>query len=100
MILKEKAHRTNNQEESASAGISRVKTYKTAAGPLFLRSSCSPSFVEGLKADEGLRAFARRPEREQQLLLSIAQQPENRLTLAYTASGTIVGQVSLAPLDH
>jgi hypothetical protein len=55
--------------------------------------------VESLKADEGLRAFARLPEREHQLLLSIAQQPENRLTLAYTASGTIVGQVSLTPLD-
>jgi predicted N-acetyltransferase YhbS len=53
-----------------------------------------------LKADEGLRAFARLPEREQQLLLSIALQPENRLTLAYTASGTIVGQVSLSPLDQ
>jgi acetoin utilization protein AcuA len=53
-----------------------------------------------LKADEGLRAFARLPEREQQLLLSIARHPENRLTLAYTASGTIVGQVSLAPVDE
>ena len=99
-MLKERAHLTNHSEESGRARISRVKTYKTAAGPLFLRSSCSPSFVEGLKADEGLRAFARLPEREHQLLLSIAQQPENRLTLAYTASGTIVGQVSLAPLDH
>jgi acetoin utilization protein AcuA len=53
-----------------------------------------------LKADEGLRAFARLPEREHQLLLSLAQQPENRLTLAYNASGSIVGQVSLAPLDN
>jgi hypothetical protein len=53
-----------------------------------------------LKADEGLRAFAHLPEREQLLLLSIALQPENRLTLAYTASGTIVGQVSLSPLDQ
>jgi acetoin utilization protein AcuA len=56
--------------------------------------------VEHLKADEGLCAFARLPEREQQLLLSIAQHPENRLTLAYTASGTIVGQVSLALLEQ
>jgi acetoin utilization protein AcuA len=83
-----------------NTGNSRVKAYKTPAGPLFLRSSCSPAFVEGLKADEGLHAFARLPEREHHLLLSIAQQPENRLTLAYTASGNIVGQVSLAPLDH
>ena len=33
------------------------------------------------------------------MLLSIAQQPGNRLTLAYTAEGTIVGQATLAPLD-
>src|SRR5437764_13330116 len=99
-MLKERAYHANDPEESGDLRISRVKTYKSAAEPLFLRSRCSPSFVEGLKADEGLRAFARLPEREHRLLLSIAQQPENRLTLAYTASGTIVGQVSLAPLDH
>jgi GNAT superfamily N-acetyltransferase len=99
-MLKERAHHANDQEESGSTRISRVKTYKTAAGPLFLRSCCSPSFGEGLKADEGLSAFAHLPEREHQLLLSIAQQPENRVTLAYDASGNIVGQVSLAPLDH
>ena len=95
-MLKEKMHSANDPENAVCT--SRIKTYKTAAGPLFLRSCCSPSFVEQLKADEGLRAFARLPEREHQLLLSIAQQPESRLTLAYTASGTIVGQVSLAPL--
>ena len=99
-MLKERARHANDPEESGSVSIYRVKTYKTAAGPLFLRSCCSPSFVEVLKVDEGLRAFARLPEREHQLLLSLAQQPENRLTLAYTASGNIVGQVSLAPLDH
>ena len=99
-MLKEKVHHIIPLEESGSAHISRIKTYKTKAGLLFLRSCCSPSFVEGLKADEGLRAFARLPEREHELLLSIAQQPQNRLTLACTASGTIVGQVSLAPLDH
>src|SRR5215471_6850296 len=99
-MIKEKEHYTNHSEYSGSARISRVKTYKTTAGPLFLRSCCSPSFVESLKADEGLRAFARLPEREHQLLLSIAQQPENRLTLAYNASGNIVGQVSLAPGDE
>src|SRR5947209_1924072 len=99
-MLKDRAYHANDQEESASARISRIKTYKTAAGPLFLRSGCSPSFVEKLKADDGLRAFARLPDREHQLLLSIAQQPENKVTLAYDASGNIVGQVSLAPLDH
>lgn len=99
-MLKDRAYQANSPEESGGARTSRVKMFKTAAGPLLLRSNCSPSFVEGLTADEGLRAFARLPKREHQLLLSIAQQPENRLTLAYTASGTIVGQVSLAPLDQ
>src|SRR5713101_5983326 len=95
-MLKERA---SDQEQSGSTRISHVKIYKSPAGPLFLRNCCSPSFVEGLKADEGLRAFARRPEREHHLLLSIAQKPENRLTLAYTATGEIVGQATLAPLD-
>jgi acetoin utilization protein AcuA len=98
-MLKEKAYTSSEQELSESTRISRVKTYKTSAGPLFLRSCCSPSFVEGLQADEGLRAFARLPEREHQLLLSLARQPQNRLTLAYTAAGKIVGQATLAPLD-
>jgi YD repeat-containing protein len=99
-MLKERVYHANDPEESGSARISCVKTYKTAAGPLFLRSCCSPSFVEGLRVDEGLHAFARLPEREHQLLLSIAQQPGNRLTLAYNASGNIVGEVSLTPLDQ
>jgi YD repeat-containing protein len=99
-MLKERVYHANNPEESGSARISCVKTYKTAAGPLFLRSCCSPSFVEGLRVDEGLHVFARLPEREHQLLLSIAQQPGNRLTLAYNASGNIVGEVSLTPLDQ
>ncbi len=99
-MLKERAHPSCDQERSGSTRISHVKIYKTPVGPLFLRNNCSPSFVEGLKADEGLRAFARLPEREHQLLLSVAQKPENRLTLAYTATGKIVGQATLAPLDH
>jgi hypothetical protein len=73
-MLKEITYRANNPEGSGSARISRVKTYKTAAGPLFLQSCCSPALVEGLQADEGLRAFARLPEREHQLLLAVAHQ--------------------------
>jgi GNAT superfamily N-acetyltransferase len=98
-MLRERSHSANEQEISGNARISHVKMYKTPEGPLFLRSCCSPALVEGLQVDEGLRAFARRPEREHQLLLSIARQPENRLTLAYTATGKIVGQATLAPLD-
>src|SRR6266480_384500 len=98
-MQKEKRHWPTD-EISGNTRNSPVKTYKTPAGPLFLRSCCSPAFVEGLKADEGLCAFARLPEREHHLLLSLARQPENRLTLAYTATGKIVGQATLAPLDH
>jgi GNAT superfamily N-acetyltransferase len=99
MMHREKTH-SPTDEISGNTRPSPVKTYKTPAGPVFLRGCCSPAFVASLKADEGLRAFARLPEREHQLLLSLAGHPENRLTLAYTASGTIVGQVSLAPLDQ
>ena len=34
-----------------------------------------------------------------ELLLALARHPENRLTLAYTPSGKIVGQATLAPVD-
>jgi GNAT superfamily N-acetyltransferase len=98
-MLRERAYSSSEQEISGSTRISRLKTYKTPAGPLFLRNNCSPSLVQGLQADEGLRAFARLPEREHQLLLSLARKPENRLTLAYTTTGKIIGQATLAPLD-
>ena len=96
-MLKEKPNITS--KTASHRHIERVKTYKTPAGPIFLRTCCTPEFVEGLKIDDGLRAFARTSEREHQLLISIAQKPESRLTLAYTADGTIVGQVTLAPLE-
>jgi hypothetical protein len=96
-MLKEKAYFSS--ETSRNVHVKRVKTYKTPAGPIFLRTCCTPEFVEGLNVDVGLRAFARQPEREHELLLSIARKPESRLTLAYTAGGTIVGQATLARLD-
>lgn len=98
-MLKERARHASDREGSEGERISQVKMFKTRAGPLFLRSCCPPALIEGLHADEGLRAFARLPEREQQLLLSLASKPENRITLAYTAAGAIIGQVTLAPLD-
>src|SRR5438874_10077887 len=73
--------------------------FETAAGSLILHRSCSPSLVASLKVDRGLHAFARVPEREHQLLLGIAERPDCALTLAYTATGEIVGQVTLAPAD-
>lgn len=98
-MLKEITYRANDSVGSGSACISLVKTYTTARGPVFLQSCSSPALVEGLQADEGLRAFARVPEREHQLLLELARKPANRLTLAYTPTGKIVGQATLAPLD-
>ena len=66
---------------------------------LVLRDFCSPSLVESLRADSGLRAFARLPEREHQLLVNIARLPDSALTIAHSLSGEIVGEVSLAPAD-
>ena len=96
-MLKEKAH--SSSEKSGDIHVARVKTYRTPAGPIFLRACCTSEFVEGLKVDDGLHAFARIPEREHSLLLSIARRPQSRLTLAYTAGGMIIGQATLAPLD-
>ena len=98
-MLKERDCHLRDGEEPEGEYVSRVKVFKTGAGPLFLHSCCPPALIEGLHADEGLRAFARQPEREHQLLLRLASQPENRITLSYTAEGAIVGQVTLAPLD-
>jgi GNAT superfamily N-acetyltransferase len=82
-----------------SAACPRWSTLETAAGSLILHSFCPPSLVASLKADRGLHAFARVPEREHQLLLGIAERPDCALTLAYTPTGEIVGQVTIAPLD-
>ncbi len=78
---------------------SRSKSLETKAGPILLRDFCPPSLVERLRADSGLRAFARLPEREHQLLLDIAKSPDCELTLAHTPAGEIVGQVTIAPAD-
>jgi acetoin utilization deacetylase AcuC-like enzyme/GNAT superfamily N-acetyltransferase len=83
-----------------SATPSRSKTLETPAGSLLLRDFCPPSMVERLRADEGLRAFARLPEREHQLLLSISKRPDCALALAHTPVGDIVGEVTIAPGDE
>ena len=83
-----------------SATPSRSKTLETPASTLLLRDFCPPSLVERLTPDRGLRAFARLPEREHQLLLSIAKRPDCALTLAHTPDGEIVGEVTLAPGDE
>lgn len=78
---------------------SRSKVLETAKGTVLLRDFCPPSLVERLKADDGLRAFARIPEREHQLLLDIAKSPDCTLALAHTPTGEIIGEVTLAPAD-
>jgi len=85
------------EEDKEHIDAEQVRIYEAPGGKLLLARRCSPELVERLRADDGLRAFARRPEREHQLLLSIARQPQSSLTLAYTLSGEIVGQVTLAP---
>ncbi len=67
-------------------------------GSLILQTVCSPWLVEESETDRGLQVFSRQPEREHQRLLDIARRPENVLSLAYTPSGVIIGQVTLAPL--
>jgi len=79
---------------------SRMKVLETKAGRLLLRDFCPPTLVERLRADSGLHAFARTPEREHQLLLDIAKSPDCALTLAHTPAGEIVGQVTIAPADE
>jgi acetoin utilization deacetylase AcuC-like enzyme/GNAT superfamily N-acetyltransferase len=78
---------------------SRSKLLETHKGPLLLRDFCPPSLVERLTADSGMQAFARLPEREHQLLLTIAKSPDCALTLAHTPAGEIVGEVTLAFAD-
>lgn len=78
---------------------SRSIRIETARGALILRDFCPPSLIERLQPESGLRAFARLPEREHQLLLGIARRPDCALTVAHTPAGEIVGEVTLAPGD-
>ena len=78
---------------------SRTKTLETKRSTVLLRDFCPPSLIERLHVESGLQAFARRPEREHQLLLSIANSPDCAIALAHTPTGEIIGQVTIAPLD-
>src|SRR5947209_12452642 len=82
-----------------TATPSRINVIETKSGEVLLRDFCPPSFVERLRSDDGLRAFARLPEREHKLLLGISKSPDSALALAYTPSGEIIGEVTLAPAD-
>ena len=91
-------------EERQFVGIEPVPLWntrkiQTPAGILYLRNHCPACLVESLAIDDGMRAFARRSEREHQLLVNIAGRGDSALTLAYTPEGKIVGQVTVAPAD-
>ncbi len=77
----------------------RVKVLETARGTILLRDWCPPSLVERLHADEGLQSFARRADREQELLKRIAKRPDSELVVAHTPEGVLVGQVSICAGD-
>jgi GNAT superfamily N-acetyltransferase len=83
----------------ANAFPSSRKIIRTSAGELVLHMCCSPSLVETLRADDGLRAFARYPQREHRRLLALANCPDATVSLAATFSGEIVGEMSLTPAD-
>lgn len=73
----------------------RTGTLQTPRGHLLLRDWCPPSLVRRLRADAGLVAFTRDPERELELLARGAAHPDTCLTLAHTPDGVIVGQVTI-----
>lgn len=75
------------------------RMFDTGVETLIMQDFCSAPLIESLRVDDGLRAFARLPQREHQLLKQIAQRPNSMVALAYTRQGTIVGQVSLVPAD-
>jgi acetoin utilization deacetylase AcuC-like enzyme len=77
----------------------RVRTLETERGPILLRDWCPPSLVERLHPDEGLKAFARRADREQALLKRIASSPASELVVAHTPEGLLIGQVSICTAD-
>ncbi len=95
--MSEKEHVQTRRQKVllVSRCLSHPRTYETAGGPLLLFDNCSPEVVEHLHADDGLRAFTHTPEREHQLLLSIARHADAKLTLATTFTGEIVGEVTL-----
>jgi acetoin utilization protein AcuA len=77
--------------------VEHLSIYEIPTAMLFLRAFCTASFVSELVPDAALRAFAHLPQREHQLLKTIAERADSILTLAYTAQRVIVGQVSLVP---
>lgn len=85
-----------NAQKNSELALAAELIYTTQAATIYLRDRCPVDFIEQLRPDEGLHAFARRPEREYELLLNIARSETGELALAYTAEGVIVGQITFA----
>jgi acetoin utilization deacetylase AcuC-like enzyme/GNAT superfamily N-acetyltransferase len=79
---------------------SRVATFSSPRGRMFLRDLCPPSLIERLRPDPGLTAFTRRPDREHAILTRVATTNHGSVTLAHTESGIIVGQIVLSPAEE
>lgn len=77
--------------------VSRYR--QTSHGPVIFTDRAVPSLVSRLDAHPQLVSFARTPEREKQLLRTIAEDPESNLSLAHTPAGVIVAQVSIVPAE-
>lgn len=91
-------HRESSEETSPPDPFPfHASMHGTTWGPFLLFDGCPPGVVASLRADKGLRAFARVPEREHQRLFRIAQQTDSKLTLPSTLSGDIVREVTLVP---
>ena len=74
------------------------RTCETERGPLLLYDGSTPEVIEQVRLADGLCAFSRTPEREHQLLLTIARQPESSLILASPFfTGEVIGEVTLTP---
>jgi acetoin utilization deacetylase AcuC-like enzyme len=83
-------------EAGAAPLESRALTLNTPRGAVELRDLCPASLLERLHPDPGLAAFTRYADAEYALLLKIARDPRNALSIAHTPDGAIVGQITLA----
>ena len=66
---------------------------------VLLRDRAPVSMLRRLHVAEDMHAFTRSAEREHALLRQIAAMPEAKLTIATSAEGEIVGEVTMAPGD-
>ena len=88
-MLKERESTSGDFEIPGSRHISRIKMYETPAGPLLLRNYCSAALVEGLRIDEGLRAFARLAIADKESTNEWGQEGDDQRAIDMLANATI-----------